>query len=130
MIYPYFGVKEIEEPLTHRGSLAFGLASAIHHLGSTSQAFQTRFMSFAVTCHYQPYVSELSRFASIGDLGPQPDVRVLMTVPLSAPPRVGDLIPRLASTVRLRYRQSGACPNSRRSQHRTAPGLLAVCVAI
>jgi hypothetical protein len=30
MIYPYFGVKKIEEPLTHRGSLAFGLASAIH----------------------------------------------------------------------------------------------------
>lgn len=30
MIYPYFGVKKIEEPLTHRGSLASGLASAIH----------------------------------------------------------------------------------------------------
>lgn len=35
MIYPYFGVRQIEEPLTHRGSLASGLASAIHHRGST-----------------------------------------------------------------------------------------------
>ena len=39
MIYPYFGVKKIEEPLTHRGSLASGLASAIHHRGSTCQFF-------------------------------------------------------------------------------------------
>lgn len=44
MIYPYFGVKKIEEPLTHRGSLAFGLASAIHHLGSTCQFFRCNFL--------------------------------------------------------------------------------------
>ncbi|OAL47730.1 hypothetical protein IQ07DRAFT_126496 [Pyrenochaeta sp. DS3sAY3a] len=42
MAWAYFGVKKRNEPITHRGSLAFGLASAVHLLGSTCTCICTK----------------------------------------------------------------------------------------